>query len=474
MFQSHFQDIRPLTTAHLAQTMALLSLTNVELRQQIESEIAANPALEIKDERRCPTCKRVLPERGPCPICTQASANTKNEPVVFISPRDDFYSSNYTDRDNGDSMMEDSFTPSKEDLSAYIYRLVAAEISETEQQILIFLLASLDDDGFITIGLDEVASYFHVPLAEVKVVQKAIQRIEPYGIGSQSPVEALMIQLEMLTDICPNTQLARQIIGSHLDMLSHRQFSEMAKLLECSSKEIEQAAKFIGDNLYPFPGRAHWGDQRQPGNDAPSAYHQPDIIINHVNEDPTKPLAVEIIMPLSGTLRVNPLFKQAIKEADDEKKEEWKNDLERASLFVKCIQQRNHTMKRLMQRIVSIQTEFIIHGEKYLNPVTRVQISRELGVHESTISRAVSNKSVQLPNRKIIPMAAFFDRSLQTRTVLKEIIQKENKPLSDSELVKLLARQGYDVARRTVAKYRAMEGILPAHMRKIMTSARQT
>ena len=131
-------------------------------------------------------------------------------------------------------------------------------------------------------------------------------------------------------------------------------------------------------------------------------------------------------------------------------------------------------MKRLMQRIVSIQTEFIIHGEKYLNPVTRVQISRELGVHESTISRAVSNKSVQLPNRKIIPMAAFFDRSLQTRTVLKEIIQKENKPLSDSELVKLLARQGYDVARRTVAKYRAMEGILPAHMRKIMTSARQT
>ena len=474
MFQSHLQVIRPLTTAHLAQTMALLSLTNAELRQQIESEIAANPALEIKDERRCPTCKRVLPERGSCPICTQSPIGNKDEPVVFISPRDDFYSSSYREGNDVDSMIEDSFTPSKEDLSAYIYRLVAAEISDVDQQILIFLLASLDDDGFITVTLEEVASYFHVPLIEVKRVQNAIQRVEPYGVGSLSPIEALVIQLEMLTDVCPDALLARQIIENHLDMLSHRQFSELAKLLKCSTKDIEQAAKFIGDNLYPFPGRAHWGDQRQPGNDTPTAYHQPDIIINHVNEDPTKPLAVEIIMPLSGTLRVNPLFKQAIKEADDEKKEEWKNDLERASLFVKCIQQRNHTMKRLMQRIVSIQTEFIIYGEKYLNPVTRVQISRELGVHESTISRAVSNKSVQLPNRKIIPMAAFFDRSLQTRTVLKEIIEKENKPLSDSELVKLLARQGYEVARRTVAKYRAMEGILPAHMRKIMTAARQT
>jgi len=472
MFQSHLQEIRPLTTAHLAQTMALLALTNAELRQQIESEIASNPALEIKDERRCPTCKRVLPDRGPCPICTLEAMGNKNDPVVFISPRDDFYSSNYRSTDQGENEEEYSFTPSKEDLSAFIFRQISPELSQQQQQILIFLLSALDDDGFITVPLDEVSAYFHVHLDEVKIVQQAMQRVEPYGIGSESPIDALLIQVEQLSESFPKSFLAKEIITSHLDLLSHKQYGELAKIYKCSARDVEEIARFIADNLYPFPARAHWGDQRQPGDDTPSAYHQPDIIINHVNEDPTKPLAVEIIMPLNGTLRVNPLFKQALKEADDEKKDEWKNDLERASLFVKCIQQRNHTMKRLMQRIVSIQTDFIIHGEKFLNPVTRVQISRELGVHESTISRAVSNKSVQLPNRKIIPMAAFFDRSMQTRTVLKEIIETECKPLSDSELVKLLARQGYDVARRTVAKYRAMEGILPAHLRKMANASK--
>ncbi|MBN2678319.1 MAG: hypothetical protein JXR32_09710, partial [Anaerolineaceae bacterium] len=146
-------------------------------------------------------------------------------------------------------------------------------------------------------------------------------------------------------------------------------------------------------------------------------------------------------------------------------REDWKTDLERAALFVKCLQQRNHTMRRLMQRLVSIQKEFIDHGEVYLKPLTRASLSIELEVHESTISRAVSSKTVQLPNRRIIPMSKFFDRSLNLRTILKNIIVQERRPLSDSELVKALDARGYKIARRTVAKYRAMEGILPAHLR---------
>jgi RNA polymerase sigma-54 factor len=169
---------------------------------------------------------------------------------------------------------------------------------------------------------------------------------------------------------------------------------------------------------------------------------------------------------LSGTLRVNPLFKQAIQQASEEKKEDWRADLERASLFVKCIQQRNHTMQRLMQRVVSLQKDFILHGDKYMKPVTRARLSVELDVHESTISRAVASKTVQLPNRKIVPLSEFFDRSLNVRSVLKDIIVQENHPLSDTELVEILQKQGINVARRTVAKYRAMEGILPAHLRR--------
>ena len=124
-------------------------------------------------------------------------------------------------------------------------------------------------------------------------------------------------------------------------------------------------------------------------------------------------------------------------------------------------------MQRLLQRVVSIQREFIIYGDRYIKPLTRASLAEELGVHESTISRAVSNKTVQLPNKKIIPLANFFDRSLNVRTALREIISKEKNPLSDSQLACMLAQQGYEVARRTVAKYRAMEGILPAHLRRL-------
>jgi RNA polymerase sigma-54 factor len=122
-------------------------------------------------------------------------------------------------------------------------------------------------------------------------------------------------------------------------------------------------------------------------------------------------------------------------------------------------------MERLMSRIASLQKEFILHGEGDLKPITRAQLAKELEVHESTISRAVSNKAIQLPNGRIVPFAKFFDRSLHIRTALQGIIANETHPLSDTDLAELLAEQGYNVARRTVAKYRAMEGILPAHLR---------
>ena len=126
-------------------------------------------------------------------------------------------------------------------------------------------------------------------------------------------------------------------------------------------------------------------------------------------------------------------------------------------------------MKRLMAHLVRLQKEYITLGPKYIEPITRVLLSKELEVHESTISRAVSKKTVQLPNKQIIPLSSFFDRSLNVRTVLREIISEETKPLSDAKLAKVLAKHGHFVARRTVAKYRAMEGILPAHLRRITT-----
>lgn len=464
MFQLPFHTIRPATTAHLAQTMTMLSLTAEELRQQIESELAANPALELVNERRCPTCHRLLPKQGLCPICSQPALFDSSEPVVFISPREDFYPGGISPQ--SEDLPVDNFSIATEDLPTYVLRQIASELDASNRKLAAFLLTHLDEDGLLTISLLEVARYYHVPLGDVERVQRIIQRADPVGVGSSSPKDALLSQLDILSEARLIPPYARELIQSGMDLLSRHQLSELARRMKVPLRQVQQAYRFIGENLNPFPGRANWGDVRQPANSRLDVFHRPDIIISYLEGDAEKPLIVEIILPLNGTLRVNPVFKKAIHEAPEENKENWKSDLERASLFVKCLQQRNHTMQRLIHRLVVLQREFIIRGEEFLKPVTRVQLSKELEVHESTISRAVANKTVQLPNKRIISLSSFFDRSLNVRTVLCNLISQERRPLSDSELVDLLEEYGYKVARRTVAKYRAMEGILPAHLRQ--------
>jgi RNA polymerase sigma-54 factor len=444
--------------------MTLLSLTAEELRQQIDTELASNPALELLEERRCPTCHRPLPPKGACPVCSQPTEQNVEEPVVFISPREDFYGVGGAGTD--DDEMEDPFSSSAEELPSYVLRQIAPDLEQKDRKIAAYLLSHLDEDGLLTIPLVEIAFYYHIPMAKVEAIQRTIQRADPIGVGSSNTQQALLVQLDVLGENHVVPELARRIVTEGMDLLSRRQYTELSRLLKIPLRQVQNVVKFISENLNPFPARSHWGDVRQPAASNVQVYQKPDIIIGYQNEDPHKSLMVEIIMPLNGTLRINPLFKDAVRSASDEKKEAWRADLERASLFVKCIQQRNHTMQRLMQRIVSLQRDFILHGEKFMKPVTRARLSHELDVHESTISRAVASKTVQLPNRKIIPLSEFFDRSLNVRTILKDIISQESHPLSDTELMDILQKEGYNVARRTVAKYRAMEGILPAHLRR--------
>lgn len=466
MFQIHYPSLRPVTTAHLAQTMTLLSLTTDELHEQIEAELASNPALEMVEERRCPTCHRLLPVHGACPVCSQPQNPLSEEPVVFVSPSDDFREYSGGTATTDDDLPEDRYNTDGEDLPTYVLRQIAADLNAGDRSLAAYLLTHLNEDGLLDTTLVEVAMYFHIPLSRVKNVQRIIQRADPLGVGSCTTQEALMVQLEALADSGKVPALAWQIVEEGMEPLMRRQYSELAHQFGVPLSQVERAVHFIGENLNPFPGRSHWGDVRQPVKETVQVYHRPDIIISHLNDDVNNPLAVEIILPYSGTLQVNPMFRKAIQQANEEKKDAWKSDLERASLFVKCLQQRNHTMQRLLARVVSLQREFIVRGEEFLKPVTRAQIARDLEVHESTISRAVASKTVQLPNRRIVPLSCFFDRSLNVRTVLRSIISQESAPLSDNELVELLAKRGYPVARRTVAKYRSMEGILPAHLRQ--------
>jgi len=139
MFQYQYQVHKPITTAHLAQTMTLLSLSAFELKQQIDSELASNPALEIIEERRCPHCKRILPENGACPICSRPMNSDVDEPIVYVSPMDDFIPrSDYNDSDYS----EEPFSPVTDDLTSYVIKQIAPELSKDQQLIAVHLLTN--------------------------------------------------------------------------------------------------------------------------------------------------------------------------------------------------------------------------------------------------------------------------------------------------------------------------------------------
>lgn len=463
MLQTHYLHTTITTSAHLAQTMTLLSLTSTELQQKIESELANNPALELINERRCPMCKRLLPQNGNCPICSQPSDLTGTEPIVFISPREDFY---YSNNQNFEDISDDPFSSESVDLPTFVLRQIAPELNPGDRLVAAYILTHLDEDGFLTINSYEIARYHHRQLSEIDAIIDKLKRCEPVGVCSKGPKEALLIQVEVLSESVTVPKFTREVIENGLDELSHHHYAELGRKLGISTIMVSNITNFVADNLNPFPGRASWGDVRNPNENSSKVYHKPDVLIYHLNENPINPLVVEIIHPIRGTLQINPLFKQAIKQADEDKIQEWKGDLDRASLLIKCVQQRSNALKMLLEKLVTYQRDFILLGEKHMNSLTRAELAKELGVHESTISRAVSSKTIQLPNKRIVPMSIFFDRSLSFRCLIKEIIENETKPLSDSDLQEILKEKGIDIARRTIAKYRSMEGILPAYLRQ--------
>ncbi|MCJ7519905.1 MAG: hypothetical protein MUO42_09595 [Anaerolineaceae bacterium] len=467
MYQRQFHKIQPQTTAHLAQTMTLLNMNLGELNQEINRALNENPALVVKEERHCPSCNHILHEGQICPFCTRPRSSSATESIVFISARGEFIPKNSVGEDE---IFTDEVLGSEEiRLEEYVLKQIVSDLKKEERIIAAYILSQLDEDGFFKEDINDVASYYHVPVSTVENIKKVIQKADPIGIASASPEEALNVQLGELNEIYEVPETYLTIAEKYLYQLLKKQYKEISQELDISIHEVINAADYFSKNLNPYPSRAHWGTFRQPAAEENQVYSNPDVIISHINNDPAQPLLVEVIIPYISFLDINPLFTQAIKEASEETRNELRTDYEKANLFIKCLQQRNNTMQRLLERISTLQKEYILKGEKYMHPLTRAQIAQELKVHESTISRAVSSKSVQLPDGRIIPMSLFFDRSLGIRTELKVIISKEKKddPLSDSEITKILSKIGFDIARRTVAKYRLMEGILPAHQRRI-------
>jgi RNA polymerase sigma-54 factor len=460
MYQVQDQSLRPLTTAHLAQTMTLLALPNLELTERVLQELTENPALELLDQRVCPNCQRPLPGRGRCPICSQGPLD--DEAIVFLSPRDSY-------RPRRKPRLEDEPADNEpaapEDLPTYVMQQLAANLLPEDRRLAAYILYALDDDGFLQEPPALISRLTDSPYKQVVRVIDLIAHSDPPGLGMPDGRHALLAQLDLFDEDRPVVDLARRIIEETFAELARRDMSGIAKHHDVSPRQVREAARFIQEKLNPYPARAYWGSGREQPTADPNVYHRPDIQVTKNSPNGDSQLVVEIFSSVPGWLRVNPLFRKAIRRSKDDSSEEWEQHLDRASLFVKCIQQRNNTMRRLMKVLVAEQRDFILHGPRDLKPMTRAEIAEIMDVHESTVSRAVAQKSIALPDGRIIPLARFFDRSLPIRDRIKEIIENETKPLTDRAIADILHDEGIDIARRTVAKYRNQEKILSARMR---------
>jgi RNA polymerase sigma-54 factor len=351
-----------------------------------------------------------------------------------------------------------------EDLTTYVLRQLAAELQHEDRPLAIYILSSLDDDGFLNDPAPYIAQATRKSIFDVQRVIGLISSVDPVGLGTNGPKDALLVQLDQLENDDPQRELARLLIEDFFTQLAQKEYESISATLDVTEEEIRSTIGYIQDNLNPYPARTNWGSGRNPQPGDPNVYHSPDILITSKDDDKSQ-LVVEIFSAITGNLRVNPMFRKALGKSVDEKSDEWSRHLDRANLFVKCLQQRNNTMRKLMELLVSQQRDFIVEGARHLEPMTRAHVADEIGVHESTISRAVAHKSVALPDGRIIPLAKFFDRSLSIRDRIKEIVRNEAKPLTDDQIASVLGDEGVKIARRTVAKYRAIEGILPARLR---------
>ncbi|HET7037035.1 MAG TPA: RNA polymerase factor sigma-54 [Thermomicrobiaceae bacterium] len=462
-------EMRVWISPSLIEANYILSLSRMELQDVIKQELEANPALEMEDKQICPVCGGVI-EGSFCPTCmiNQAQESERSEESYEDYP-ETLYSSISRTRDDGDDFDPMTLVASELTLPEQILSDVATLCHNGDLAVAEYLVGSLDDRGFITLDLDDVARRFGRTRDYVERVVGFIQSVAPIGVGARDLRECLLLQIRYLRDIGVEVpQFVEPIVEGFLDEFGSHKFGYIAKELNINHEDVEDAREFIRTHLNPYPLQSQ--EARYWKTPLRSPYVAPDVTVTLRDEN----LHVEVVDTRHFHLRLSPLYGQIAHEIGrsrtrgnytDGERQHIREFVNRAKLFMSNINQRRETLFKISRCIVDLQEDFLRGGVRELRPLTRAIVAQQVGVHESTVSRATANKFVMLPNRKVIPFSDFFTPSLSVKDVIKELIEKEQNPLTDRKICDLLAKQGIRIARRTVAKYRAELNILPSTMR---------
>jgi RNA polymerase sigma-54 factor len=327
------------------------------------------------------------------------------------------------------------------------------------------IIGNIDDYGYLKTSVDELAFSTGVAPKQILEVLRVIQTFHPPGVGARDLRECLLLQLER--DGRKDT-VEYRIVNEFMDALGKRRLPEIARGVGQDVDEVQKAVARIG-LLEPRPGRAFLPDNDQ--------FIMPEVFVNRMDGE----FAVSTNNEQIPHLRISNTYKDLMAQADSssEVREYIREKIRAGKFLIKSLQQRQQTILNIGREIVKRQREFMEKGVAYLKPMTMVQVAEVVGVHETTVSRAVSGKYIQTP-QGIFEMKYFFTSGIQTasgegmsntsvKDMIADLFKKENpqKPLSDQEVVKILGEKGIVIARRTVAKYRSELNILPSNLRKV-------
>lgn len=465
-------------TPQLQQSIRLLQLSTLELNQELERFLQENPLLERDDE------PRELPVSAPDPRSAETggdepsaadsasadSAAGDSETPDFGTLDDTPYSSGSRDEsDEGDFPQIAADAPT---LRAHLLsQLSETNLSERDSRLVALLIDSLDDGGYLTQDLDELAAMLPqelgIEVEELQIALKHLQNFEPTGVGARNLCESLMLQLTALPECTPHRTAAMEIVKNHLDVLASRDFSRLKKVLRCDDGCLRAVQKLI-TSLNPRPGRDFSTEDTR--------YVIPDVIVRKV-----KGIWVATLNPEAmPRLRINRLYADILQRNRNAGTQQLASQLQEAKWLIKNVQQRFDTILRVSQAIIDRQRHFFEHGEVAMRPLVLREIAETLSLHESTVSRVTTQKYMRTP-RGNFELKYFFGSHVTTeaggsasstaiRALIKQLVSAENsrKPLSDSQISEILGQQGIVVARRTVAKYRESMQILPVNLRKTL------
>jgi RNA polymerase sigma-54 factor len=457
-------------TPQLQQSIRLLQLSTLELEQELEKYLLENPLLERDDEAYAPPSPPGSPataDEGEKKPEEEAAPAGEEESWLGEPESDGGYanSSGSFDDDDGDFHDVQAATTSlREHLS---WQLGLMGLPARDRALVQCLIDALDDDGYLTQSLEELAESLpaepEIELDELKIALRHLQNFDPTGVGARNAQECLALQLKSLPgDETRNLALA--IVSDHLDLLAGRDFVKLKKLVACDDEQL-RAAQILIRGLDPRPGARYAASEAR--------YITPDVVVRKARGQWT----VSINSDAYPRLRINSLYARILSR---QRGSGLSGQLQEARWLIKNVQQRFDTILRVAQAIVDRQRQFFEHGEVAMRPMVLREIADVLGLHESTISRVTTQKYMATP-RGIFELKYFFGSHVATevggacsataiRALIKQLVGAENakKPLSDSQIAELLGQQGIVVARRTIAKYRESLGIPPVKLRKTL------